>query len=69
MTAAALGDYRNDPESETHALLLRQMLSYGDEDITVTDSAPAFDVLVRCVNDGVRLGACLMYGVLKSGAR
>lgn len=68
VTQDALTAYRRSGD-KTHALALQQILSYGAEDITVTDSSVAFSALVRCVNDAALVGACLMYLMVKGGAR
>ena len=69
LTDRALRHYQKaGKDARSEATVLGQILSYGDHDITITDSTPAFSVLVRCVNDAATLGACLMYELLK-GAR
>ena len=66
ITAAIQADYEKRSE---HAVLFRQIQSYGAEDISVTNSAVAFDIYVNTVTTSVMTGAALMYELLKGGAR
>ena len=56
-------------KDKPHRQMLQEILSYGGKDITSTDSAVAFDILVRNTTDAVITGGALTYELLKGGVR
>jgi hypothetical protein len=68
VTARSTESYRS-AQTDSEARMLAAILSYGADDLPSTDSAVAFDVLVRVVCNSVTIGAAIMYELTREGVR